>query len=150
MGEHESEKSLTFDRKVVLVTGSGTGIGKAIAKKFAKNGASIIILGRRSEPLENTATELKEAISEAGSAGTVRIFPGVDVSEENSISEMFDTIKREFGNIDILVNNAGVSGPVKLFTNCSLPSSSTLPSLTFILNFAPGRLNIESEKYAFN
>lgn len=117
MGEHKSEKPLTFDKKVVLVTGSGTGIGKAIAKKFAKNGASIIILGRRSEPLENTATELKEAISEAGSAGTVRIFPGVDVSEENSISEMFDTIKREFGNIDILVNNAGVSGPVKLFTN---------------------------------
>src|ERR671931_2437632 len=117
MGEHKSEKPLTFDKKVVLVTGSGTGIGKAIAKKFAKNGASIIILGRRSEPLENTATELKEAISEAGSAGTVRIFPGVDVSEENSIVKMFDTIKRDFGNIDILVNNAGVSGPVKLFTN---------------------------------
>ena len=117
MGEHKSEQPLTFDKKVVLVTGSGTGIGKAIAKKFAKNGASIIILGRRPEPLETTATELKEAISSAGSAGKVRIFPGVDVSEENPISEMFDTIKREFGTIDILINNAGVSGPVKLFTN---------------------------------
>ena len=46
---------LKFQNKTVLVTGSGTGIGQAITKKFVENGASAIILGRRKEPLEETA-----------------------------------------------------------------------------------------------
>jgi len=109
--------SLRFDGKVVVVTGSGTGIGQSIAKRFVENGASIIILGRRAEPLEKTASDLRQIISKVGSNGSVRIFPGVDVSEENAINEMFHSIKEETGNVDILVNNAGVSGPVKIFTN---------------------------------
>ena len=46
---------LKFQNKTVLVTGSGTGIGQAITKKFVENGASAIVLGRRKEPLEETA-----------------------------------------------------------------------------------------------
>src|SRR6476619_3601254 len=111
------KNSFEFGGKVVVVTGSGTGIGQSIAKKFAENGASVIILGRRVEPLEKTASELTQIISKVGSKGTVRIFPGVDVSDENAINEMFQSIKEEAGNVDILVNNAGVSGPVKTFTN---------------------------------
>jgi NAD(P)-dependent dehydrogenase (short-subunit alcohol dehydrogenase family) len=108
---------LRFGNKVVIITGSGTGIGQEIAKRFAHDGASIIILGRRSEPLERTADELKVIITKVGSNGWVRIFAGVDVADESGISEMFRTIKNEIGKVDILVNNAGVSGPVKLFTN---------------------------------
>ncbi len=108
---------LAFENKVVVVTGSGTGIGQAIAKKFAENGASIILLGRRKEPLEETQSQLQSLISSVGSSGKIKIFPGVDVSDEQAISNMFDTIAKEMGNVDILVNNAGVSGPVKLFTN---------------------------------
>jgi NAD(P)-dependent dehydrogenase (short-subunit alcohol dehydrogenase family) len=103
--------------KVVVVTGSGTGIGQAIAKKFAENGASIILLGRRKEPLEQTSSELEKIVASSGSKGKIRIFPGVDVSDEIAITSMFSTISREIGPVDILVNNAGVSGPVKLFTN---------------------------------
>ena len=106
-----------FADKVVVVTGSGTGIGQAIAKKFAENGASIILLGRRKEPLEQTSSELEKIVSSKGSTGKIRIFPGVDVSDEIAITNMFGTIAKEIGPIDILVNNAGVSGPVKLFTN---------------------------------
>jgi NAD(P)-dependent dehydrogenase (short-subunit alcohol dehydrogenase family) len=106
-----------FRNKVVVITGSGTGIGQTIAKKFAHDGANIIILGRRSEPLEKTAKEIEEIIMKVGSRGWVKIFAGIDVSDESGISEMFRTIKNEIGFIDILVNNAGVSGPVKLFTN---------------------------------
>ena len=109
--------SFEFGGKVVVVTGSGTGIGQSIAKRFAEYGASVIILGRRAEPLEKTASDLRQIISKVGSKGTVRIFPGVDVSDENAINEMFHSIKEEAGNVDILVNNAGVSGPVKTFTN---------------------------------
>jgi NAD(P)-dependent dehydrogenase (short-subunit alcohol dehydrogenase family) len=108
---------LAFENKVVVVTGSGTGIGQAIAKKFAENGASIILLGRRKEPLEETQSQLQSLISSVGSSGKIKIFPGVDVSDEQAITNMFDTIAKEMGHVDILVNNAGVSGPVKLFTN---------------------------------
>ena len=114
-------KDFKFANKVVVVTGSGTGIGQAIAKKFAENGASIILLGRRKEPLEETQSELENIFISAGSRGKIRIFPGVDVSDETSITNMFSTISKEIGLVDILVNNAGVSGPVKLFTNSNFP-----------------------------
>ena len=106
-----------FADKVVVVTGSGTGIGQAIAKRFAENGATIILLGRRKEPLEQTRAELEKIVASTGSKGKIRIFPGVDVSDEIAITNMFRTISKEIGPVDILVNNAGVSGPVKLFTN---------------------------------
>ena len=111
------DSGLEFANKIVLVTGSGTGIGQAIAKKFAENGATIILLGRRKEPLEQTKSQLENIIATSGSLAKVRIFPGVDVSDEEAITNMFSTISKEIGIVDILVNNAGVSGPVKLFTN---------------------------------
>src|SRR5918912_1281130 len=118
--QHQNVKSpLKFSDKIVVITGSGTGIGQAIAKKFALNGASIIIMGRRKEPLDETSQILEGVISSAGSSGRVRAFPGVDVSDEAGINEMFNTIKQEFGKVDIIVNNAGVSGPVKTFTNAN-------------------------------
>ena len=55
---------LKFQDKLALITGSGTGIGQAIAKRFVENGASVIILGRRREPLDETAKMLEGIISE--------------------------------------------------------------------------------------
>jgi NAD(P)-dependent dehydrogenase (short-subunit alcohol dehydrogenase family) len=111
--------ALKFSDKIIVITGSGTGIGQAIAKKFAESGASIIIMGRRKEPLDKTSEILVDIMKKVGSSGTVRSFSGVDVSDENGINEMFSNIKQEFGKVDIIVNNAGVSGPVKTFTNAS-------------------------------
>ena len=116
-GKLQLKKAFNFADKVVVVTGSGTGIGQAIAKKFAENGASIVLLGRRKEPLEKTQTELKDIITNLGAEGKIRIFPGVDVSDEEAITDMFKTVSKELGQVDILINNAGVSGPVKIFTN---------------------------------
>ncbi len=107
---------LKFQGKVVVITGSGTGIGKAIAIKFAESGASIVILGRRKEPLEETAKILREIIDRTKSNGFVKIFSGVDVSDEEGISHMFNELK-SLCKVDILVNNAGVSGPVTCFSN---------------------------------
>ncbi len=115
MTVQSAHSSLSFDRKVVVITGSGTGIGQAIAKKFAEHGANIIIMGRRKEPLDATAKILNEIIKNVDSSGKIRSFPGVDVSDETGIMQMFDAIKKEFGKVDIVVNNAGVSGPVKTF-----------------------------------
>jgi len=111
---------LKFQDKVALVTGSGTGIGKAISEKFVENGASVIILGRRKEPLEEAAKSLEEIISKVQSNAFVKIFPGVDVSDEKAVNQMFDSLKESNTNVDIVVNNAGVSGPVTCFANSSL------------------------------
>jgi NAD(P)-dependent dehydrogenase (short-subunit alcohol dehydrogenase family) len=111
---------LKFSGKTVVVTGSGTGIGQAIAKKFAEQGANIVIMGRRKEPLDQTSEILNEIISSAGSSGRVAAFPGVDVADEAGINSMFESLKKQFGKVNIIVNNAGVSGPVKTFTNASV------------------------------
>jgi len=111
---------LKFENKVVLITGSGTGIGMTVAKKFVGEGASVIILGRRREPLEDTSKMLEEIINEKKSNGFVKIFSGVDVSDENAVTEMFETLKNEGVNVDVVVNNAGVSGPVTCFSHAPL------------------------------
>tara|TARA_B100000609_G_scaffold87629_1_gene70016 strand:+ start:472 stop:2220 length:1749 start_codon:yes stop_codon:yes gene_type:complete len=111
---------LKFENKVVLITGSGTGIGMTVAKKFVENGASVIILGRRKEPLESTSEMLTKIINEKNSNGFVKIFSGVDVSDEKSVTEMFDALKNEGINVDVIVNNAGVSGPVTCFSHAPL------------------------------
>src|SRR5688500_13747677 len=119
MAESLKTPALKFSDKIVVITGSGTGIGQAIAKKFAERGASIIIMGRRKEPLDKTTEILNDIMKKVGTSGTVRSFSGVDVSDERGINEMFSNIQQEFGKVDIIVNNAGVSGPVKTFTNAS-------------------------------
>ena len=109
-----------FQGKIALITGSGTGIGKAIATKFVEQGASVIILGRRNGPLEDAAKELQEIISQNNSGATVRIFAGVDVADETAMTEMFEVLKKDNVNVDYVINNAGVSGPVTCFGNAPL------------------------------
>jgi len=110
---------LKFQNKTVLVTGSGTGIGLAVTKKFVENGASAIILGRRREPLMKAAEMLEEIIKENQSKATIKVFPGVDVSDEKSVTKMFDNLAGNQISLDVLVNNAGVSGPVTCFAHTS-------------------------------
>ena len=91
-----------------------------VAKKFVENGASVVILGRRKEPLDSTSEMLTKIINEKNSKGFVKIFSGVDVSDEKSVTGMFDALKNEGINIDVIVNNAGVSGPVTCFSHAPL------------------------------
>ncbi|MCV0430310.1 SDR family oxidoreductase [Nitrosopumilus sp.] len=111
---------LKFQGKLALITGSGTGIGQAIAKRFVENGASVIILGRRREPLDETAKMLEKIISEKNSGASVRIFSGVDVADEAAMNNMFDSLSKDNITIDYIINNAGVSGPVTCFANASM------------------------------
>ena len=111
---------LKFQGKTALVTGSGTGIGQAIAKKFVENGASVVILGRRPEPLQETSTMLEAIIAEKNSGANVKIFSGVDVADESAMTAMFDALKNENVTVDFIINNAGVSGPVTCFANAPL------------------------------
>src|SRR5215211_648411 len=141
--------TLKFSDKIVVITGSGTGIGQAIAKKFAERGASIIIMGRRKEPLDKTSEILVDIMKKVGSSGTVRSFSGVDVSDENGINEMFSNIKQEFGKVDIIVNNAGVSGPVKTFTNASFQDFKDCVAIHLTGTFCTEENKYEQRPYRF-
>ncbi len=113
---------MKFQGKTAVITGSGTGIGLAIAKKFAENGASLIILGRRREPLEAAAQELQAIMRKSNNldGATVRVFSGVDVADEKTVNGMFDQLEADGVEIDYMINNAGVSGPVKCFVSAPI------------------------------
>jgi dehydrogenase/reductase SDR family protein 4 len=88
--------------KVAIVTGASRGIGRAIAELFAKEGASVVICGRKQEPLDQVAKDL------TGSAG--RLVPiACHVGHLEDLERLVDRTTSEFGKIDILVNNAGTN-----------------------------------------
>jgi NAD(P)-dependent dehydrogenase (short-subunit alcohol dehydrogenase family) len=87
--------------KVAVITGGGTGIGKATALLFAREGAAVVLAGQRREPLEQTAREIIKAGGRAE-------FVVTDVTEPEQIKRLFEHAGRSFGRIDILFNNAGV------------------------------------------
>ena len=109
---------MRFKSKTALVTGSGTGIGLAIAKRFAAEGAGLVIMGRRRAPLEEASSELERIASESGSGARVRAFDGTDVSDEGAVNAMFGELEKDC-KLDYIVNNAGVSGPVRCFAGGS-------------------------------
>ena len=83
--------------KVAIVTGAGTGVGKATAVKLSDAGFSVILIGRRKDKLEETKAVCKDQ---------ARVFP-MDVSNEVDVNKCFEMIKKNFSRIDVLFNNAG-------------------------------------------
>jgi len=88
-------------KRCAVVTGAATGIGRATALAFARDGYAVALVGRRAAPLEQLATELRE------SGGDAIAFPA-DVASPEEIAAAIDATVERFGGIDALVNNAGV------------------------------------------
>ena len=97
-------KTKPMSGRIALVTGSGGGIGKAIAKKFAEEGACVIINDVNPERLDATTKEFKELFGRDVINAIL-----LDVTDSNSINYAFDAATIAFGGIDIVVNNAGIS-----------------------------------------
>jgi NAD(P)-dependent dehydrogenase (short-subunit alcohol dehydrogenase family) len=94
--------TLTLAGKVAVVSGASRGIGRAIAELFAREGATVVICGRKQETLLQAAAEMKDC------AG--RVYPlACHVGRARDIQHLVDTAHREFGKIDILVNNAATN-----------------------------------------
>ena len=89
--------------KVAMVTGAGTGIGKASALALLKAGYSVGLAGRRIEPLQ-------EAAKESG-AGDRALAVATDVASPESVRALFAKVKEKFGRLDVLFNNAGMGAP---------------------------------------
>ena len=99
----------TKNTPVVLITGALTGIGRATAQAFAKEGARIVIAGRRDQAGQELADELRFS-------GTEAEYWRTDVRHEEDIRNLVDKTVARFGRLDIAVNNAATEGPGGLVT----------------------------------
>lgn len=93
--------------KVAIVTGSSSGIGKAIALVFGQEGARVVVAARREKLCEQVAERIRKAGGEAIAVRT-------DVTDESHVERMISETVRQFGRLDILVNNAGIGGGGRL------------------------------------
>ena len=96
---------MQLGNQVALVTGSGRGIGRAIAHRFAKEGAAVFLTAR-------TEAELAAVSKEIAAGGGKAEFAAADLRQEAACAHIVATAREKFGRIDILVNNAGHYGPV--------------------------------------
>lgn len=95
---------MTPTQKVALITGAGSGIGKATALALLQEGYSVVLAGRRAEALQRT-------VAEAGDAASRTLAFVADVSQPDSVRALFDATKETFGRLDVLFNNAGMGAP---------------------------------------
>jgi 3-oxoacyl-[acyl-carrier protein] reductase len=102
-----------FEHKCVVVTGAGSGFGEAIAGRFAREGASVVVADLNAE----SSTRVTAEINAAGGSACQKT---VDVSEEDQVAVLMQTALDEYGRIDVLVNNAGYSHLSKLLWKISV------------------------------
>ncbi|RAR65065.1 NADP-dependent 3-hydroxy acid dehydrogenase YdfG [Paraburkholderia unamae] len=103
------ERAVTPDantpaRKIALVTGAGSGIGRACARRLLANGFAVVLTGRRAEPLEALAQEARTRGEEA-------LAVPCDVTDAAAVEGLFETIRARYGRLDLLFNNAGRNAP---------------------------------------
>jgi NAD(P)-dependent dehydrogenase (short-subunit alcohol dehydrogenase family) len=95
---------MAMNGRIALVTGGGTGIGRASSLALQAAGYSVVVAGRR-------AGELERTVSMANPTGGKMLAVPSDVSKPESVNALFDRIKQEFGRLDVLFNNAGLNAP---------------------------------------
>jgi NAD(P)-dependent dehydrogenase (short-subunit alcohol dehydrogenase family) len=98
-----TKKIVTETNKVALITGAGSGIGKAAALALLADGWHVVLAGRRMQPLQ-------EVVALSGVPERALVVPA-DVSQETSVVALFDAAVQKFGRVDMLFNNAGTSAP---------------------------------------
>ena len=98
--------------KIALVTGAGTGIGRSVSLRLLKEGWTVVLTGRRQEPLNKTVE-----LAEANAKRSIAI--AADVTDPESVKSLFREVAGKFGRLDLLFNNAGASSPPLLLEDLS-------------------------------
>ncbi len=114
-----------MDDKVALITGSGSGIGRAIALKFAKTGYAVMV----NDIVQAAGERVLLEIEREGGKG---LFVLADVSDTIQVKRMFEEVKKAFGRVDILINNAGVPGTFSLIAD--MPDETWQKTMSVHLN----------------
>ena len=107
--------------RVILVTGSGSGIGRAIALAFAKSGHPVVV-----NDIVHEAGE--RVLSEIEAEGGEGLFIPADISNVIQVKSMFEKTRKKYGGVDVLVNNAGVPGPFSLIADMADETWHKTPS----------------------
>ena len=95
---------MSMPAKIALVTGAGTGIGKATALALLRAGYGVVLAGRRAELLD-------KAVADSGALGANALAVAADVGDPTSVKALFDATQARFGRVDLLFNNAGTGAP---------------------------------------
>ncbi|ADR61494.1 SDR family oxidoreductase [Pseudomonas putida] len=95
---------MSQNKKVALVTGAGSGIGRAVALALLEDNFSLVLAGRRAEPLQ-------AVVEQAQAAGGEALAVPTDVRDEQSVAHLFATIEEVHGRLDVMFNNAGINAP---------------------------------------
>ncbi|MFG0533256.1 SDR family oxidoreductase [Pseudomonas sp. yb_2] len=95
---------MSQNKKVALVTGAGSGIGRAVALALLEDNFSLVLAGRRAEPLQ-------AVVEQALAAGGEALAVPTDVRDEQSVAHLFATIEEVHGRLDVMFNNAGINAP---------------------------------------
>jgi len=123
-----------FAGRIALVTGAGSGIGRAAALAFGRQGATVALVGRRVPELEAVAREIAET------GGTATVAPA-DITDERAVEKMIGAVVEQFGRLDIAFNNAGVAAykPIEGMTtdDGARGISISFPVTTMVPNPAP-------------
>jgi NAD(P)-dependent dehydrogenase (short-subunit alcohol dehydrogenase family) len=113
LGRFHGEKIMSGSSKVAIVTGAGSGVGKAIAAALAAAGYNVVMAGRRKDALEQAAAEMD------AEERPPMIVP-TDVADSESVVALFAKTRKAYGRLDLLVNNAGIGAPAVPLEDISL------------------------------
>ena len=130
---------MTSTSKIALVTGAGTGIGKAVALALLGDGYTVVLAGRRLEPLQAVAL----------AAGTDRAHAfSADISQPQAVDALFAMVRAQFGRLDVLFNNAGMSGPKVAFEDITAAQWQEVVNVNFTGSFlcAQGAFRLMKEQ----
>ncbi|CRK83663.1 SDR family NAD(P)-dependent oxidoreductase [Neobacillus massiliamazoniensis] len=135
---------MRFSQTIVLITGAGSGIGKATALRLASEGAKVILVGRTKAKLEETAFE----INQRSKIPMAEIFTA-DVTDVEDVSELAEYVKQHYGDLHILVNNAGGSKNTRILQLSEKEwddSQNVNLKSVFLVSKALGKIMIEGAK----
>lgn len=123
-----SDDTTDHQERTAIVTGGGSGIGRSAALALAADGWTVVVAGRRAEPLDEVAAQ------------SPRIVPIVaDVSVEADVRRLFDETVQRFGRLDLLFNNAGTGAPATQFDELTLDTWNAVLSVTLSGSFLCAR-----------